>query len=61
MDVSIYEVRNSYFEEWILLENDESFIYTDYEVALVIAFWGGRFELQLQRTSLLVVGSHAVF
>ena len=40
-DVSIYEVRNSYFDEWIPLENDKSFIYTDYEVALVVAFWEG--------------------
>ena len=50
-DVSIYEVSNSYFDEWIPLENDKTFIYTDYEVALVIAFWEGRFERRLQRTS----------
>ena len=56
-DVSIYEVRNSYFDEWIPLENDKSFIYTDYEVALVVAFWEGWFKWQLQRTSLLVIGS----
>ena len=41
-DVSIYEVGNGYFDEWIPLENDKIFIYTDYEVALVIAFWEGR-------------------
>ena len=45
-DVSINEVRNSYFDEWIPLENDKSFIYTDYEVALVVAFWEGWFEWQ---------------
>ena len=43
------------------MENDKSLIYSDYEVALVIAFWEGRFERQLQRTSLLVVGSRVVF
>ena len=53
--VSIYEVRNIYFDEWILLENDKSFIYTDYEVALVLAFWEGWFKQQLQQTSLLVI------
>ena len=61
-DVSIYEVRSSYFDKWIPLENDKSFnIYSDYEVTLVIAFREGQFEWWLQRTSLLVVGSHVVF
>ena len=39
MDVFIYEVGNSYFDKWIPLENGKSFIYSDYEVTLVIAYW----------------------
>ena len=35
--------------------------YSDYEVALVTAYWEGLFERPLQRTSLLVVGSRVVF
>ena len=38
-----------------------SFIYSNYEVALVTAYWEGQFEWRLQHTSLLVVGSHVVF
>ena len=33
-----YEVRNSYFDERIPLENDKSFIYSDYKVPLVTAY-----------------------
>ena len=60
-DVSIYEVGNSYFDKWIPLENGKSFICSDYEVALVLADWEGRFERRLQTTSLLVIGSRVVF
>ena len=61
MDVFIYEVGNSYFDKWIPLENSKSFIYSDYEVTLVIAYWEGRFKQRLQTISLLVIGSCVVF
>ena len=61
MDVFIYEVGNSYFDKWIPLKNGKSFIYSDYEVTLVIAYWEGWFKQQLQTISLLVIGSRVVF
>ena len=39
----LYEVRNSYFDERILLKNDKSLIYSDYEFALLTAYREGRF------------------
>ena len=56
-----YEVRNSYFDERIPLENDKSSIYSDYKVPLVTAYWECRFEQWLKQTSLLVIGSCVVF
>ena len=61
MDVFIYEVGNSYFDKWIPLENNKSFLYSDYEVTLVIAYWEGWFKQWLQTISLLVIGSRVVF
>ena len=57
----LYEAGNSYFNKRILLKNDKSFINSDYEVALVTAYRERQFEWWLKRTSLLVVGSRAVF
>ena len=61
MDVFKYEVGNSYFDKWIPLENGKSFICSDYEVTLVIAYWEGWFKQWLQTISLLVIGSRVVF
>ena len=44
MHIFLYVVRNSYIDERISLENDKSFIYSDYKVALVTAYREGRFK-----------------
>ena len=51
----------SYFDERIPLESDKSFIYSNYEVPSVTAYWEGQFEQWLKQTSLLIVGSRVAF
>ena len=45
----------------IVLENVKLFIYSNYKVALVTAYWEGQFKQWLKQTSFPVVGSGVVF